>query len=91
MPKQQIQIGVEGFKGDERVFRLTPLDIPAEVPAQVTLVVGAVESIIDTRDSQPGDGEIDVPIPVDKAAQMFPWIKPHLERVDRVQLFINFK
>lgn len=90
--RQKIQIGIEGFKKGSRVLRLTPVDFSADIPAQVALVVGAAESLLDTRDAQPGDGEIDVEIPIERAIKMFPWAKAQIDgRVDKVNLFINFK
>lgn len=89
--KQKIQIGIEGFKGEDRLFRLTPIDAPIDVQPQVAIALAAGESFLDTRDIQPGDGEIDVPIPLDKAKAMFPWAASHINGADRVNMFVNFK
>jgi hypothetical protein len=90
--KQKIQLGIEGFKNGERVIRLTPFDVPVEVQPQVAMVALGVESVLDARDAQPGDGEVDIEIPVAKAIQMFPWAKNQLEgKVDKVHLFVNLK
>ena len=89
--KQRIQLGLEGFKGSERVFRVTPLDVAAEVKPEISFISMGVESMLDMRDAQPGDGEIDIPVSIEQAKKMFPWLGSHIGGVDRVNMFFNLK
>lgn len=89
--KQRIQLGIEGYKNGERVFRMTPLDMGAEVKPEIAVLAGMVEQVIDARDAQPGDGEIDFPLGLEQAAKMFPIAKPFLSRVDKCFAFVNLK
>lgn len=91
MMRQRTQIGIEGFKGDERVFRVTPLDYAAEVKPEVAMFTAMGEQMLDMRDAQPGDGEIDIPLSIDQAKKMFPWATAQLSKADRANMFVNFK
>jgi len=89
--KQRIQLGLEGFKNGARVFRVTPLDVAADVKPEVALITQGVESMLDMRDAQPGDGEIDIPVSIEQATKMFPWVASHISGVDKVNVFVNLK
>lgn len=62
MIKLRIQAGVETYRTGRRVMRMTPLDQTLEVQPMVADTFMLLSSIADTRDLQPGDGEVDVPI-----------------------------
>lgn len=91
--KQRIQIGAEGFDKDGKsVFRLTPFDIGAEAKPEIVLYTGIVENMIDMRDIQPGDGEIDFPVGKDAIRKMLPMIpKDKLDIAHKINMFVNFK
>lgn len=60
--KLKIQVGVESYKDNRRLVRLTPLDRTVEVDDLVATVLTSLVGIVDAGDSQRGDGEIDVPL-----------------------------
>lgn len=64
MTKLRIQAGLETYRGGVRIARLTPIDQQAEVPAVAAETLLLLVGIADTRDLQPGDGEVDVIIGV---------------------------
>lgn len=64
--KLKIQVGVESYKDNRRLVRLTPLDRTVEVDDLVATVLTSLVGIVDAGDIQRGDGEIDVPL--DKVA-----------------------
>ena len=89
--KQGLQFGIEGYKDGVRVFRFTQMDVKVEMPPMSALVANGVESMIDTKDAQPGDGEIDIAIPKDQAKKMFPIVGSQIDKVDKVFVFLNLK
>ena len=60
--KLRFQAGVESFKDNVRTIRITPLDQQLEVPPMVGELLLAVAASMDSRDFQPGDGELDIPL-----------------------------
>jgi len=56
----RIQAGVEAYRNGARVVRLTPIDQAAAVPAVAAETLLLLVGIVDMRDLQPGDGEVDV-------------------------------
>lgn len=59
--KVKVQIGVESFDGSKRVFRATPYDKTHEAGDMGELAL-LFAQMLDAGDSQPGDGEIDIPL-----------------------------
>lgn len=59
--KVKVQIGVESFDGSKRVFRATPYDKTHEA-GDIGELVLLFAQMLDAGDSQPGDGEIDIPL-----------------------------
>lgn len=62
MIKLRIQAGVETYRSGRRISRMTPVDQTLEVQPMVADTFLLLASIADTRDLQPGDGEVDVTI-----------------------------
>ena len=60
----KLQLGYEHFdEAGKRTTRLTPVDVPITVPEPWGALLKSVFAAADASDAQPGDGEVDVPIP----------------------------
>lgn len=57
-----IQIGYEHYENGEREIRLTPIDQHINISSEAAALVGVFVLAVDSKDIQPGDGEIDVAI-----------------------------
>jgi hypothetical protein len=55
----KVQIGVES---ESVKARLTPIDQVVDLPDHVETIIGALVLAADSRDPDPGDGEVDVPL-----------------------------
>lgn len=91
----KIQLAISGYdSNDKRIFRLTPVDATINAGAFGAIAL-TLEAAIDTVDSEPGDGEIDVPIPADKLDkvihQLPALVQALVKGAHRVVLSINFK
>lgn len=60
--KIRIQVGVEAWAGKTRIFRGTPYDDTFETDEKAASAIIMLASLADGADTQPGDGEIDVPL-----------------------------
>ena len=61
--KLRFQAGVESFKDGVRTIRFTPLDEKIDVPPMIGELLIATATALDAQGFQPGDGEIDIPLP----------------------------
>lgn len=66
----RVQIGFEVMKGGKRLLRLTPIDEVVALSPEAEALIGLLFSALDARDTQPGDGEVDVPISSELLARM---------------------
>lgn len=58
----KIQIGFERFVEGRRSIRLTPIQQSFRISPEAETLLGIVVMSLDAADSQPGDGEVDIPI-----------------------------
>lgn len=91
----KIQLAISGYdSNDKRIFRLTPVDQTVQLGSFGSMAL-SLEGIVDSMDAEPGDGEMDFPIPADKLDKLIhqlpALVQALVKGAHRVVLSLNFK